>query len=209
MTKEERKERARLRTQKYREDNKEKIKESSKLYREMNKEKISKYRKDNAEKIKDDRENNKEYYKTYRENNKTKSKEYQKQYRINNSEKLKKYIQDKRKNNPTFRTIRNIRDRVRKAVRYYGDISKQKSTLKMLGCNRETLMRHLQTSGERYDLKFNIYDYDTSMYHIDHIKTFSDVSKGVYTLEEVCHYTNLQILPAEINLSKSGTSWIL
>jgi hypothetical protein len=48
-----------------------------------------------------------------------------------------------------------------------------------------------------------------NMYHIDHIKTFSDVSKGVYTLEEVCHYTNLQILPAEINLSKSGTSWIL
>jgi hypothetical protein len=40
------------------------------------------------------------------------------------------------------------------------------------------------------------------------MKTFADVNKGIYTIEEVCHYTNLQILPAKINLSKNGKSWV-
>ena len=79
--------------------------------------------------------------------------------------------------------------------------------MKMLGCDKETLMNHLQSTGEMYDPNFNIYDYDSTRYHIDHKKTFADVQNGIYTLDEVCHYTNLQILPAEINLSKSGTSW--
>ena len=79
--------------------------------------------------------------------------------------------------------------------------------MELLGCDIKTLHEWLQWSGEQYDHNFNIDTYDSSIFHVDHIKTFADVQKGIYTLEEVCHYTNLQILPADVNLSKGANSW--
>lgn len=118
-----------------------------------------------------------------------------------------KYQLNRRKNDPMYNTIHLIRERTRKAIKKYKSLSKESSTMKMLGCDKETLMNHLQATGILYDPNFDIYNYDSSLYHIDHIKTFADVSKGIYTLEEVCHYTNLQILSAEVNRYKSGNSW--
>ena len=147
------------------------------------------------------KEKQKEYMKKYREENKEK----RKQYLEKNKEQIREY-QKNRRNDPWIKLTTNIRNRTTKAV-LRSNISKNNSTMKMLGCDKNTLMDHLQKTGELYDPNFNIYDYDTSLYHVDHIKTFEDVSKGIYTLEEVCHYTNLQILPADINRLKSGTSW--
>ncbi len=141
----------------------------------------------------------KEYYKQYRELNKEKIKEYQKEYH-------KTYHAERRKNDSEYRIIQNIRNRTRQAITQY-TLLKNTPTRKMLGCDKNTLLEWLQKSGEQYDPNFNIETYDANLYHIDHIKTFADVKEGIYTLEEVCHYTNLQILPAELNLSKGGNSW--
>ena len=211
MTKEEQKEY----NKKYNEDNKYKIKKSRKQYRENNKEKIKesakKYRENNKEKINEYREANKYkrkiYNKTYRDSKKDKNKPLiPKQQKQKNKKQEVERVLYKRKTDPIYNMMYKIRERTRKAVKR-NNISKNSSTMKMLGCDKNTLMEHLQKTGELYDPNFNVYDYDGNKYHIDHKKTFADVQNGIYTLEEVCHYTNLQILPAEINLSKGGNSW--
>ena len=163
----------------------------------------------------------KEYHKKYYEKNKSKYKEYYQENKHEHIEKSSEYYyknkkhivhrqneyqKNKRNNDSFFKLTTYLRSRTLKAVKHY-KLYKHSSTMKMLGCDQNTFMEHLQKTGELYDPNFNVYDYDSTLYHIDHIKTFEDVSKGIYTLEEVVHYTNLQILPAEINLSKGGNSW--
>lgn len=213
--------------------NKEKRTEYLKEYKQKNKDKIKKYNDENKEKrkkyLKEYRDKNKEFIrlknKEYYENNKSyicyrQKKWYNlnrdhvihgvKRYYKNNKFKIQSrqllYEKYRLLNDPIYRLIRLIRSRLRSAVKHH-KIVKQSSTLVMLGCDSENLMEWLQQSGEMFDPNFNIYDYDSKQYHIDHKKTFADVIKGIYTLEEVCHYTNLQILPADINLSKGGNSW--
>jgi len=168
-----------------------------KKYLEQNKDKVRerhyKYLKENKDRL---TENRKEYYKT------PEYKNTRKEYRKLNRDKLR----EKLNSNPFLKLTKYIRVRTTNAIKR-NNLSKTTSTMKMLGCDKETLMNHLQSTGEIYDQNFNVYDYDSTHYHIDHKKTFEDVAKGIYTLEEVCHYTNLQILPAEVNLSKGGTSW--
>jgi len=179
----------------YREENKEKLK----LKREENKEQLTEY-------YKKWREENKSYYneymKTYKENNphiKEYQKEYLKSYR-------KEYEQNRRKTNSFYKLITNIRSRTFKAIKHY-NLSKTSSTMKMLECDKKTLLEWLQWSGETWNSEFDIENFNGDEYHIDHVKTFKDVELGIYTLDEVCHYTNLQILPADINLSKGSNSW--
>lgn len=105
-----------------------------------------------------------------------------------------------------YRLSQQLRCRLRDALTYFG-LNKNNSHIKLLGCDKETLFDWLQKSGEKLDIHFDIHNYDRQEYHVDHIKTFADVKAGIYTLEEVCHYTNLQILPKDVNLSKGGTSW--
>lgn len=161
------------------------------------------------------REKNKDYHKEYYETNKSKYKEYyqenkeeikSKSKKRNRTEYQRKYRYERIHNDSMFKIIVYIRDRTRNAIKNT-NIRKNNSTLKMLGCDKITLMEHLQQTAIQYDSNFNIYDYDSTLYHIDHIKTFEDMLKGIYTLDEICHYTNLQILPAEMNLSKGGNSW--
>lgn len=202
----------------YREKNKEKIKEQNKKYREANKEKIEKWREDNKEKLLSD---GKKYYEQNKEQCTQRAKEYYtnnketrlqqiKQHKINNKEQYSHtrriYEKNKYHTDSVYRTMTLIRRRTRLAISKFS-LKNNTSIRKMLGCDKDTLMNHLQSTGILYDSDFDIYNYDSSLYHIDHKKTFEDVSKGIYTLEEVCHYTNLQILPAEINITKSGTSW--
>lgn len=182
---------------KYYDNNREQIIENSKLYYSQNKEKIK-----NKNNTTECLEKRKEYRRFYYEQNK----EYLKAYRKNNNHKTNMKQKERIKTDPMFKLIRLIRSRTLKAVKYY-NLSKNSGTMKMLGCDKNTLMEHLQKTGEIYDSNFNVYNYDSCIYHIDHKKTFVDVQKGIYTLEEVCHYTNLQILPAEMNLSKGGVSW--
>jgi hypothetical protein len=185
------------------EEKKEKKRIASKKYREENKDKIIEWRKNNKEKLLLD---GKEYY----QNNKEKRIDQAKQYYVENKDKIintkRIYAKNKYHTDTSYKLMKLIRRRTRLAIQKFG-LHKTKSTMEYLGCDHKTFIEWLQWSGETYDPNFNIHNYDSSLYHIDHIKTFVDAEKGIYTFEEVAHYTNLQILPADVNISKGGNSW--
>ncbi len=179
------------------------------------------YRKKNIERLKqyqdDNKEHLKEYNKQYRDDNKERLKIQAKQYQDDNKERLKEYKKEYRqrtkqirneqhkeryKNDPQYKIKVLIRTRLKDAVRQY-KLNKKEKTLDYLGCSISELFEHLQqTAIDNGYNDFNIYDYDGSEYHIDHIIPFKAIDDGNSTLEEVSHYSNMQILSATENLSK-------
>jgi hypothetical protein len=201
----------------YREANKEKQKAYNKAYREANKEKIAErdkaYREANKEKIKAHREANKEKIrerdKAYREANKEKIRERDKAYYQANKEKLteqkKAYVKQRRKSDPLYRLTLSYR---RSCLRAFQSISQKKNTksLKLLELETwEELAKHLESqfydhpeTGEQMTLD----NHGKHGWHIDHIIPLS-TAKTEEDIIKLCHYTNLQPLWAEYNLSKS------
>ena len=176
----------------YREDNKELIKESKKKYYKVNKEKIKEYEKANKEKIK---EYKKEYNKEYRKANK----EYDKKYYQANKEKIieckRKYQRKRRKTDDLFKLKCNLRGRTWSAFRNKG-YSKNTKTQQMLGVEWEVTKQHIERQFTK-GMNWNNY----GEWHIDHIIPLSS-AKTPERLKQLCHYTNLQPLWAEENLSK-------
>jgi len=83
------------------------------------------------------------------------------------------------------------------------NITEQDKFIDIIQCDANTFMEHLQaTAINNGYIDFNIYHYDSKKYHIDHIKPFKLFLNGDATLEEICHYTNVQILSAYDNLIK-------
>ena len=194
MTKEEKKEYYKA----YREANKERIKEYSKQYREENRE--------------ENREKNKEYYKAYREKNRDKVAGYSKTYREKNKEKLKQYREENRdkisehqkeyrkkklKTDPIFKLTKNLRTSSKRA---WKGTTKPETTEKLLGCSYIEFRDYIESqfvgnmSWENYG----------DVWHIDHITPLAvikDVSQKEL-IESLCHFSNLQPLFAEDNISK-------
>ena len=178
----------------YRENNKDKIKEYNKKWREDNKEYIKKYYEENKEKIrKQMKQRNKKYY----EENKEKIRDNVKKYREKNKEKIiesrKEYRKKKRKNDPIYRMRLNIRCMVRRAI-------KTKRTEEIIGCSFQELKLHLEsqfTDGMSWE--------NYGQWHIDHIRPLSwfDITNPD-EVDIANHYTNLQPLWAEENLSKGN-----
>ncbi len=192
----------RVRRAKHRKANKDNIKEYNRNYREANKEKI-------AEKKKAYHEANKEKYKAYCEANKEKIADRKKAYREANREKFSQSSASyykKRKDNPLFRLIRNYRNSCLKAFRSIGNKKNNKS-LKLLGLKDwEEFAEHL--SKQFYDHpetgeEMTFDNHGLYGWHIDHIIPISSV-KTEKDIIKLCHYTNLQPLWAEENLSKSN-----
>ena len=76
------------------------------------------------------------------------------------------------------------------------------SAVRDLGCSVEELKRHLE---KQFQPKMNWENYGLYGWHIDHIKPLVnfDLTNREQFLE-ACHYTNLQPLWAEDNLSKGA-----
>jgi len=72
-----------------------------------------------------------------------------------------------------------------------------------LGCNAEEFITYITNDAisKGYD-DFDFMTYDTSVYHMDHITPMKSYIDGYSTLEELSHYTNIQILKAKDNLIK-------
>lgn len=167
-----------MRNKAYREANKDKIKEKSKSYYEVNKNKRNEYRAVNKDKIKKQRQ---EYYQ------KNKEKIYEK--------KLEWIC--KNKDNIKYKLSCRLRDRLRDAIK---NNYKSGSAVKDLGCTIDELKLHLESkfqSGMTWD------NYGLYGWHIDHIKPLASFDlTDRNQLLEACHYTNLQPLWAQDNLSK-------
>jgi hypothetical protein len=197
----------------YRKQNAEKIKERMKAYYEQNAEKIKKYgkawREQNAEKIK-------ERHKAYREQNREKIKERKKAYRKQNAEKIKDYckqnrdkiriyIRNKRKTDLNFRLSDNLRKRVRKVL---NGKSKSKKTMDLIGCSVDFLKKHLENQfqpGMSWNNYGNPNGDHSECWHIDHILPCASFDLSDPKQQQKCfHYSNLQPLWAEDNMSKGA-----
>lgn len=221
------KDRINTQTKAYRKANKEKIKAKKKAYQEANKDKLKTYNKAWREVNKDIikakskawREANKEkkkaldkaYYeankdkiitqaKAYGEANKEKRKAYNNSYRKANKDKINAYKnayqKQRRKTNPLFRLKDNLRSRTWNAFKNKG-YRKNTKTQEMLGVDWEVAKKHIE---RQFKKGMNWDNYGE--WHIDHIIPLASANTEE-RLKELCHYSNLQPLWAENNISKS------
>ncbi len=102
-------------------------------------------------------------------------------------------------NDISRRLSTNIRSRLNKALK---GAYKVDSVIGSLGCSPEELKKHLE-SQFLPDMSWG--NYSLKGWHIDHIKPLAsfDLTNQV-EFREACHYTNLQPLWAEDNLSKGA-----
>jgi hypothetical protein len=137
------------------------------------------------------------YLKEYHIKNREKELSRMKEYGIKNRKKINKYERNKRLNNPIFNLTKNVRERLRAYLKTAG-ITKSKRTFDIIGCSPPELKEHLEKQfvpGMSWD--------NRNKWHIDHIIPLSsaDNEDEIYKL---CHYSNLQPLWAEDNLSKGN-----
>lgn len=187
------KERIKERKKEYYKSNKERINESRKEYYQANKEYFKKYREEwyqtNKEKLK-------ERYKEYRQANKERKKEIDKKYRQDNKERINEYRRNRKQTDPLFKMRCNLASRTSKVFKRQG-YRKTSKTQEMLGVDWEVCKAHIErqfTKGMNWD--------NQGEWHIDHIIPLASANNEV-ELKKLCHYTNLQPLWAEENLSKS------
>ena len=126
-----------------------------------------------------------------------------KQYRNRNKERLKEYINDRRKNNINTKIVHLLSSRIRHGIK---DNVKSAHTKELIGCSIEELKDHLQkTAIQNGYFDFNINDYVGKEYHIDHIIPCDAFYLECSYHQRLCfHWSNLQILKANINLIKKN-----
>jgi len=204
--------------------NKDKKKLQNKAYNERNKDKIKNYYKINRDKIKErsrsycehNKDKLKDYQKKYKEKNKVILKEKQKIYAKKYREENKQIIKEKKKlkfqrekekinhqnrvrysENINYKLKCRLRHRLRMALK--GNF-KSGSAVDDLGCSIPELKVYLESkfqTGMTWD------NWSDVGWHIDHIKPLAsfDLTDRKQFLE-ACHYTNLQPLWSDENLSK-------
>lgn len=187
-----------------------------KRYYEKNKDKIEERKK---KPILSKEEYNKKYYeenkdriievnKKYIENNKKiilkkKSEYYQKNKQLilkklkDKQPIINKYVKNRRKENVDLRIAHNLRVRIYSAIKKN---MKWKKSKEVLGCDMQTLKKHLEVN---FKEGMNWENYG-SYWHIDHIRPCSSFDLSIKEEQQKCfHYTNLQPLTAEENHRKS------
>lgn len=202
-----------------------KCKACVKVYHASRKEYNSAYKKEhlvkNFDKINEYKKNyyikNKEFVdsqnKKYADANKEKLKEYRQRYYSENSEKIAEYkylnresireskrkTQAKYKQNPFIKFKFAITSRCRLAFKHSG-YSKNTKTAKILGCDYETLIKHMERQFKK-GMTWDNRGHGKDCWHIDHRIPLAS-AKTEQELIELCHYTNLQPLWSTDNLKK-------
>lgn len=182
--------------------------EINKQYRQSDPDRYKKMQAESYQKNKEKRlKDAKKYYQENKEEVKRRTAEYRaknpdkvKELNDNYLEKRKKLNKRKRKEDPLFKCKDNIRRRINGFLKKK-DSSKMKTTQDILGCNWESLYKHLcSTFEENYGIGRQFIPWDEV--HIDHIKPlkYAKNEEGIYKLNS---HTNLQLLFAEDNLRKS------
>lgn len=185
---------------KYREKNRQREKDRTKEYVIKNQDKVKKsrkiYYKNHIEKILEDKKN---YYLKNRENIIQKNSNYTHENKEKVNQYRKIYFQNRKQKDEVFLFSTKIRNVISQSFRR-SEFVKNKHTEEILGCSIKDLKIHL------YNTFFNNYGYEydgTEKVHIDHIIPLA-TAKTVEDVENLCHYTNLQLLRAEDNLKKGS-----
>lgn len=132
--------------------------------------------------------------------------EYNKTYRQHNIEYFRRkkceYHHIRMKTDPNYRIESRFRVRIRQALKTN---AKHTTSKELLGCTIEEFKLHLQeTAILNGYLNFDINNYSSDEYHIDHIIPCSSFDLTDPEQQKQCfHYTNQQILTSYENLRKS------
>jgi hypothetical protein len=121
-------------------------------------------------------------------------------------ERANAYLREYLKTHPDARLARRLRCRIRDAFRRLHLGEKPGSSVRDLGCSIEFLKSYLES---KFQPDMTWENWGLHGWHIDHIRPLSsfDLTDRAQFIQ-ACHYTNLQPLWAEDNLSKgSKTSW--
>jgi hypothetical protein len=104
------------------------------------------------------------------------------------------------KTDPWFRIRRNLGGRIRAAIKGF---SKSASTMELIGCTREFLMRHLE-SNFKPGMTWANYG---PVWHIDHVKPCAKFDLPRPEEQRACfNWRNLQPLFAKENQKKNSSS---
>lgn len=143
-----------------------------------------------------------EYKKRINENQRRHYKNHSKEiaeFRKSHDFKVKKRINyaSNYKNNHAFRLVQNLRNRLRHAIVLYGKGKKLQSTTKLIGCEVESLIHHLEAQFQ------NDMSWHERNFHIDHIIPCSAFDLSDPEEQKICfNFRNLRPLPPYDNLSK-------
>lgn len=178
-----------------------KQKEYNKKYYIKNKEKI--LNKVNIYQNKN-RESRTLYEKSWKNNNIDKVKSYRHSWNLKNTSYWSEYERHKIISDPIFKIKKLLRKRFRNALK---NNSKTSSILDILGCNIEELKNNLQqTAINNGYIAFDINNYSTKDYHIDHIVPCDAFNLECSYHQKLCfNYNNLQILSSKENLLKGNS----
>ena len=139
--------------------------------------------------------------KEYRERNKGILSEKKQKYYLENKEKLKVYKKEwetqKRKNDIIFKLKQILRHRIYIYLKRK-NLTKKTKTFDLVGCSTEFLKEHLE---KQFKNNMSWDNYGT--WHVDHIIPLSS-AKNTEELNKLCHYSNLQPLWAQENMSKGS-----
>lgn len=130
---------------------------------------------------------------------------YNEKYRAEHKKDIYKkhraYVVKRYNEDPLFRLQHNVASRIRRSLNGY---NKSANTVSLLGCSIEFFKEWLQaTAYANGYLDFNIDDYDRNEYHIDHMIPCSSFDFSDPEEQRKCHHwSNQQILKAQINLKK-------
>lgn len=120
-----------------------------------------------------------------------------KKYRDNNKEKIAKYFRERKRTDIRFKLLYNLRVILNKAL---NGKNKSLSTMFLIGCEIDYLMYHIQ---KQFKSGMNWDNYGFYGWHVDHIKPCAKFDLSKPEEQRKCfHYSNLQPLWAEENLSK-------
>ena len=117
-----------------------------------------------------------------------------------NNKMIANSIRKRRKNDHIFQLQQNIRSRISYAFKRK-KWNKSSKSQKLLGCDYETLKKHLE---KQFQDGMTWENNKQDGWHIDHIIPLS-IADNKHELEVLCHYTNLQPLWAKDNFSKSDS----
>lgn len=142
-----------------------------------------------------DREARRKYHSQYYQKNRTKVIKHQLEYIKNNRDKINSRHNNKYHSDINYKMKHNLKRRMNNAIKGH---FKDCSTLKLLGCNLETVRQHLEskfTEGMSWD--------NYGKWHIDHIMPCASFDLSDPEQQRKCfHYTNLQPLWAKDNMQK-------
>lgn len=151
------------------------------------------------ERWKKNRDKYRETVDKYKKNNKEKIYNRTKTWKSKNRDKIRTYEKKKFKEDMQFRLGKNLRHRINKVLKNNKKID---STINLLGCSITEFKNHLE---KQFKPGMNWNNYGKNGWHIDHIKPCASFDLSIKEQQRKCfHFTNLQPLWAEENLSKGS-----